>query len=295
MQLKMTEFHPSLVKQMLQEENQFLSEMFSRMPLPAGELEEQEEEEGEDNQKYKKDKSIYANGNGKRAVTAEELHKKFNELKGVKKLSYKQKQLKKGLKTRMKKKMKREERIMQKRIVKAERNAAGVTPHDVEKVEIAPKVPRVKPVFNSEGHMVFSKFDFSDIGNKKKTQKTEGDPKKILQQLKEKKEKLKELVTAGEKEKALAIQERDAWKSALAKAGGEKVKDDPELLKRTVKRDEQQKKRSTKKWEARISGVEKAQQEKQSKRTENIMKHKKERKINKMKKSSKKGRIIPGF
>ncbi|XP_015124057.1 surfeit locus protein 6 homolog [Diachasma alloeum] len=289
-------FNSEFVKQFLQVEDKFISKMFSRMPLSTDELEEQGKGDDEGGQQQNnKAKSFNSNGNPKRALTSEELYQKFNELKGQKKLSYKQKHLKKGLKNRIRKRSKREERVMHKNLIRSELNADGVQLNDREEVEVAPRVPRAKPVFNSNGHMVFSKFDFSDIGNKKKAQKTESHPKKVLGQLKEKKERLKDLVTSGEMEKAMVLQERDAWKAALAKANGEKVKDDPELLKRTIKRDEQQKKRSSKKWESRIFRIGKAQQEKQRKRTENIMKKKKDKKTNKMKKASKKGRIIPGF
>lgn len=87
-----------------------------------------------------------------------------------------------------------------------------------------PKITKPqKPIFNSQGHMVFSKFDFSNIGAKKKPNKIEKDPKKLLDQITEKEKKVNELVQAGEKEKALDIKEKDAWKAALAKASGEKV------------------------------------------------------------------------
>lgn len=155
-----------------------------------------------------------------RAQNFEELHAKFNELKG-KKLSYKDKLVKKGLKNRITKKAKREERLMQKKLVRTQRMAAE-SPKIKEDPE-APKAPKQKPIFNSQGNMVFSKFDFSEIGTKKKQTKTEKDPKKILQQLEEKKKKIKELEAAGEKEKAQEIKEKEVWKAALAKATGEKV------------------------------------------------------------------------
>lgn len=73
------------------------------------------------------------------------------------------------------------------------------------------------------------------------------------------------------------------------------VKDNPELLKRTIKRTEQQKVKSAKKWESRIEGVQKTKQEAQQKRQENILKRKKDKKTNKLKRASKKGRVIAGF
>lgn len=55
------------------------------------------------------------------------------------------------------------------------------------------------------------------------------------------------------------------------------------------------KKQSGKKWNARLENVQKSHQERQDKRRENIMKRKREKKVNKLKKAAKKGRVIPGF
>ena len=68
---------------------------------------------------------------------------------------------------------------------------------------------------------------------------------------------------SGEKERVEEIKEKDAWQSALAKAGGEKVKNDVDLLKRTLKRKENKKKdRVLKKWESRLDNVQKGIREK---------------------------------
>lgn len=269
------------------------------------------------------EKFVSASGEkAKRAQNFEELYAKFNELKG-KRLNYKDKLVRKSLKNRMQKKTKKEERLMQKKHARVETMAADKTPKIKEETDV-PKVPKQKPIFNSKGNMVFSKFDFAEIGTKKKLEKTEKDPRKILKQLEEKKNKVKELEELGEKEKAVEIKEKDAWKTVLAKASGEKVcflkdvlflvkffhtirrsitynhlilqvKNDPELLKKTIKREEQKKKHSQQKWESRKQAVQKAVQDRQEKRSENIMKRKKEVKTNKLKKAAKKGRIIPGF
>lgn len=245
--------------------------------------------------------SKYAKGNvlkgnicrkEKRAQTFEELYAKLEGLKNVKKLEYKDKQLKKTLKTKIKKMTKKKERLMQRKLVKVEQNPT-IAPKIKKEDSDIPKIPRPKPVFNSEGKMVFSKFDFSEIGTKKKPPKK--DAKKLLDELKQQKEKLKELEHLGEKEKAEQIKEKTAWKSVLAKAGGEKVKDDPDLLKKTLKRKEQQKKQSAKKWESRLESVQKGIRERQEKRQENIMKRKKDRKLNKLKKAAKKGRVTSGL
>ena len=59
------------------------------------------------------------------------------------------------------------------------------------------------------------------------------------------------LLSIGKSEKAQAIEESTAWKTALDRSTGVKVKDDPSLLKRSIKKMEQKKKLSKKKWEDR--------------------------------------------
>lgn len=278
---------------MLVTEDKFISNIFSVMPMSTCELAKQNQLiDGKETRE--KVKSFASPGKKTGRVNSFELHEKLEKLKGVKKLDYKQKLLKKTLKNRIKKSSKKEQRLLQKKLVKAEQNATGDNKIKINNEEV-PKIPKPKPVFNSEGKMVFSKFDFSEIGVKKKLPKNQNDPKKILQQLQQKKEKLKQLENSGDKEKAEDIKEKDAWKSALAKANGDKIKDNPELLKRTLKRKEQKKKHSANKWNSRIENVQKSKQERQEKRQGNIMKRKKEKKLNKLKKAAKKGRVIPGF
>lgn len=295
MQLKMSKpFNANFVRQMLQRENEFISGVFSKMPLPLSEIADQTQEPEAGEKVVSKAKVFSRRGEtSTRAQSYEELQAKLEGLRNVKKLEHKQKLLKKNLKNRIKKKSKKDERLT-KKFVKMEPSSAGSSKIKSEDTE-APKAPRPKPVFNSEGKMVFSKFDFSEIGAKKKPPKNEKDPRKILQQLQEKREKIKELEQTGDKEKAEELKEKEAWKAALAKVSGEKVKDDPDLLKNTIKRRDQKKKQSGKKWEARLQGVQKTMKERQEKRQENLLKRKKEKKLNKLKKSAKKGRVVSGF
>ncbi|XP_076653615.1 surfeit locus protein 6 [Halictus rubicundus] len=296
MQLKMSKpFDKNLVRRLLEQENEFITNIFSKTPFPQSKIDENSTIVKHNAKIMSKGKGFpKAIGKAKRANTFEELHAKLEGLRNVKRLEYKDKQLKKTLKNKMKKISKREERIMQRKMVKTEQNATGGSKIKKEDGEV-PKIPRPKPVFNSEGKMVFSKFDFSEIGTKKKPPKNAKDPKKILLQLKQKKEKLKEMEQSGETEKAQDMKEKQAWNAVLAKASGEKVKDDPDLLKRTINRKEQKKKHSAKKWESRLENVQKGIRERQEKRQENIMKRKKDKKLNKLKKAAKKGRATPGF
>lgn len=158
----------------------------------------------------------------------------------------------------------------------------------------------VKPIFNAEGKIVFSKFDFaSQPGSKPKkkpsSQKVVNNPQQVLSSMKEINEKITELEVEGNKEKAKEIKTDLAWKKAFDKIEGKKVKDDKRLLQKSIKRKQDKKKKSKEQWIERKKKVEQKIHEKQKKRTENINKKLKEKKNSKLKKASKKGRVIPGF
>jgi len=154
----------------------------------------------------------------KRARTFEELQSRIKELKGVKKLNYNEKLHKKYMENKIKRKMKKKERLLQKALNKAKKNTAE---GDAIKIENKDEQKIPKRIFNSEGKMVFNKFDFSEIGVKKKLPKN--DPKKMLHQLQENKEKFKQLKESGDTEKAEDLKKRNTWKFALARVNGEKV------------------------------------------------------------------------
>ena len=153
--------------------------------------------------------------------------------------------------------------------------------------------PNAKPVYNSEGKMVFSKFDLSNNGQTG-TKSKKQDPKQALQSIQKHKDKVKKLEAQGETAKVNEIEETSAWSKALEKSEGAKIKDDEFLLKKSIKKQEQRKKSSTKKWDARKESEDKRKQAKVNKRNENISKRKQDKKDKKMKKMVKKGRI-PGF
>ncbi len=58
---------------------------------------------------------------------------------------------------------------------------------------------------------------------------------------------------------------QEAWQSALQRARGEKVLDDPRLLRRSIKREHKVKERSAKKWKDRTKQQESVREEKQQK------------------------------
>ena len=84
-------------------------------------------------------------------------------------------------------------------------------------------------------------------------------------------------VSGYDPEKRKEIEEKDMWLNAKKKAHGERVRDDTSLLKKALKRQEGNKKKSGKEWTERIEGVQKGQEIRQKKRNENLQKRKDEK------------------
>merc|ERR1712049_50884 len=154
-----------------------------------------------------------------------------------------------------------------------------------------------KKVYNSDGKIVFSKFDFKSAETSAGTpnKKQQLDPKAALNRLQKEKENIKSLAEKGKTERVKTLEDKSAWKKAMEKAEGVKVKDDEALLKKSIKKIEQKKKSSKKKWDDRKDAVEKRKDAKQKKRADNIKNRKDSVKENKMKKAAKRGRAVPGF
>lgn len=167
-----------------------------------------------------------------------------------------------------------------------------------------------KPILNKNGEIVYSKFDFTAdktlkavASNSKKhvdaskltvANAKPKDYKTLLKKLKQKKEKIEEL-KRSEPEKATELEMKEKWRAAIDKASGAKVKDDPELLAKAIKRIEKKKEKSRRAWEERKKSVEARMQQMQEKRKKNLEKRKEKNKEKKMKKFKKKGRILMGF
>ncbi|KAF9135973.1 hypothetical protein BGX30_011379 [Mortierella sp. GBA39] len=119
---------------------------------------------------------------------------------------------------------------------------------------------------NDKGEVRFSKFEFDGLQKKKRGPT---DAQGQLKMVEAHKEKLAALQVA-DPEKASALKEKDTWRKALQLAQGEKVKDDVKLLKKTIKREETFKKKSSKEWGERKSTVTKGKDQKQKRREENL-------------------------
>lgn len=163
------------------------------------------------------------------------------------------------------------------------------------KVESEKSVSNGVEIRNNEGKIVYSKFDFGQSNapsKKEKKQKASSGKnyKKLLNKAlydKEEHEKLKE----AEPEKAVIIEQKEIWKKALAKAEGAKIKDDPDMLKKSIKRKESKKKASAKKWADLDKQVSEKMDKRQQKRDRNIQRKKDDRSSRKKQKKRK----VPGF
>jgi hypothetical protein len=80
-----------------------------------------------------------------------------------------------------------------------------------------------------------------------------------------------------DEEKRQDIAEKDMWLHAKKRAHGEHVRDDTNLLKKTLKRQQGQKKKSEREWTERVEGVQKAQHARQKRRNDNLAKRKEEK------------------
>ncbi|KAB0800339.1 hypothetical protein PPYR_06079 [Photinus pyralis] len=226
-----------------------------------------------------------------RAKSLVELQSRLQQMSQKKNLSYKERLLKKTIKSKIKKKGKQDQRNVK---VKMERVKKEVK-QETDPNDQSSSVKTTTATANSDNEkMVFSKFDLSGIG-KQKSKKTKQDPQTILENLKKRKEEVKMLQETGDISKAVQINEKVSWKNAFAKVDGVKVKDDEHLLSKSIKKRDQQKKQSKKKWEDRKANVKKLQDDRQKKRQANIDKRKQDKKTKQFKRGVKKGKIIPGF
>lgn len=239
--------------------------------------------------KVKESSKVESALNTKEALL-EKLRAKIEALQGRRNLTDEEQIVKKRLRRKESKLKLKMKRMKDKN--KPPKSVQGINGH----VIATPKGATAKPIFNKEGKMVFSKFDFTDAGEKDKSSGalTGKDYKKLLEKVEKRKQKIQEL-SEKDAEKGKLFQEKVAWETALHKAEGVKVKDNPEHLKKALKRKEKVKEQRKKKWEDRKERTEKQMNDKQVKRKKNIAAKKNSNIDRKIKKQKKKGRVIPGF
>ena len=223
----------------------------------------------------------------------ERLHAKMRELKSRHEVTNQDRharKLKKQLKKTDNKKAEKEK--LKQKLIKVGAKAAG----GGNKV----KAGQLNGAAAAEGTLATDKVSFSKLEFKpselmaEQPKRKANDPKAALAKIAAQKERLESMAEKGLTEKVKKIESKAAWQAAIDKAEGVKVKDDVELLKKSLKRQEQRKKSSKKKWEHRSDQVDKKLDKKQTKRQDNLQQRKKDIKDNKKKKLIKKGRLLPG-
>lgn len=156
-----------------------------------------------------------------------------------------------------------------------------------------------KQVLNENGEVVFSKFDFTrDVEGTITFEGKAKNYKKLLASAEARKKKVDGL-KAVDANKAKEVQQEINWQNAIEKAEGIKQKNDPSLLKKTIKRKEKLKQKHRKEWKERTEMQKKQIEERQKMRKKHIRERidaKKNKNMNKGKKKSfnKKGHK-PGF
>ncbi|ORX58493.1 SURF6-domain-containing protein [Piromyces finnis] len=169
------------------------------------------------------------------------------------------------LKKRLKRKHDRKEQIQKKK--EKRRKTNDMVGMDLPETQ-ASKDNKSAGAKEVEENVSFGKIVFNEeLVQKKKKGPT--DTLGRLKQVEANKEKLEKLKSV-DKEKAEALEEKIQWNKAMKLVEGEKIKDDPKLLKKTLKREQKLKERSTKKWNDRQKTVARQMKEKQKKREENI-------------------------
>ncbi|KAK8966926.1 hypothetical protein KSP40_PGU012065 [Platanthera guangdongensis] len=108
-------------------------------------------------------------------------------------------------------------------------------------------------------------------------------------------EKAKKLEDAKkDPEKGNMIAKRHSWTAAMSRAVGEKVHDDPKVLKQSLKKEKKRHQKNAEKWKERIESQNKVRQEKQKIRNENIRGRIQQKKARRIEKREKK-LMRPGF
>lgn len=116
-------------------------------------------------------------------------------------------------------------------------------------------------------------YDLSHVLTSAK-KKGPSDPQTALLKFQNEKKRLEKL----DDDKRKDIEEKEMWLIARKRAEGERPRDNEKLLKKAVKRKEQQKTKSEKAWRERSDGVQKSMKQRAQKRESNIQ-ERKDRKI----------------
>lgn len=209
----------------------------------------------------------------KRSLSLSELRKRLHEKIEEVSSAKKDKESDEGLRKRRKRRRERGEggpdKKQQRLEEKKKRRDAVRKEKEVQQKKVAVSVSRdqVSDESLSGPQFSFNRFEFNEpvkTGTKKKS-----NYKALIAKAEGKQRKLQELVEQDE-ERGEAAADKEKWSKALLMARGEKVRDDPSLLRKTVKRLEKKKQGHVKKWRERVKAEQQRQETRQRKRQQNI-------------------------
>ncbi|XP_070500355.1 surfeit locus protein 6 homolog [Chironomus tepperi] len=281
----------------LRTENDYMTFLLEAFEVPET-IENESDEEYLLDVPHKKPRLM--NSENEPALTAEELEEKANKMKRKVEIreNLKKKKTKPKTSTKAERKKAKEEKFLK---LQKMQNLKNVMANETMKKN--PKEKKIKPdpdqetngtaekVFNKEGKIIFSKVQIE--GEKKKIKKGHNtNPQANLLKLKSQKKKIKELIESGDKAKAKVEKQKMLWETAFDKTEGIKVKDNEEILKKTIKKRKVLKKKSKEKWNERKKKVEEKEFSKQKKREDNLNKRKTDNKKTKLKRAINKGRVF---
>ncbi|KAI1289804.1 Surfeit locus protein 6 -like protein [Halotydeus destructor] len=283
-----------------------------------GSDEEEEEKEEEDvdgwgrKEKLQKDKSgkmKKQDQSEKKSQLQKELSKKISDLKTQRKADSKsRKKLVRETKkerrenNRRKPGSKQKNHVKQNRRVKKEdahstgnENDGSASDHDTSAKSSKSKVELEVP--KEDGKLIFSKFDLvappaTLIPEKKAGTKNRKALTKLLNKTEKHKSKIADLESSGKTEEAHKMRSEKQWQTILARSEGEKVRDNPTLIKKSIKKLDDKKKKSAKKWEERKETLDEKMKHRIDKRQRNLDSRKKANKDRKLSNAKKRGRII---
>uniref|UniRef100_A0AC35U191 SURF6 domain-containing protein n=1 Tax=Rhabditophanes sp. KR3021 TaxID=114890 RepID=A0AC35U191_9BILA len=149
-----------------------------------------------------------------------------------------------------------------------------------------------------ESKLSFSKLKDKNVVKDKKLSKSAKkeefkgrDFKALLKKVEKREEKIAS-IREKDPEKADTIEKDIKWKSAMKRAEGEKIKDNPQMLKAAAKRKEIIKESRGKKWDERKNAITETKEKKQDKREGNLKKRIDDKKDKKIAKAKKRGRVV---
>ena len=154
---------------------------------------------------------------------------------------------------RLEEKKKRKEATRNDREVKQKKTAVEVSQNGADKSSDGPQFS-------------FNRFEFSDSV---KSESKKKNYKALIAKAEAKQRKLQEMAVE-DVEKGEAASEKERWSKAVRMARGEKVRDDPSLLRKTVKKLEKKKQSHAKKWKERVMAEQEKLDTRQKKRQQNI-------------------------